>query len=119
MKKLVLNQPILGLDGEVIASRTGRVFQGRDGSERPEVAPLIFADSVKRAALGTKVKTDEEVASMIALANKMIATLSVKSADTVEVTEEEFTIIKKVVDNESVIARYRFLEMVKELNPEV
>jgi len=116
MKQVILNQPIVGLDGEVIASRTGRVFQNRDGSERPEVAPLIFADLVKRAALGTKVKTDEEVASMVALANKMIATLAVKEPDTIQVTEEEYTIIKRVIDNESVIARYRFLKMVASLN---
>ncbi|GEM_PF-1262995 len=118
MKKVILNAPILGLNGEVIVSPTGRVITGEGGVQSQEQKPLTFAQTALNTIIRSRTRTDEEAEALFALAEKLNNTLKVSTPETLELSDEEFAAVKEAIDREAVIVKARFLQMVEELNAE-
>jgi hypothetical protein len=118
MKKVILNEPIRNSAGDIIASETGRVLPAMPGREpQREVKPITFASIANRVIEGMQgVESDEEVKRLDAISKTLVATLKNELPDEIELPDEDFETIKKVIDRQSVVVRARFLEMVESLN---
>ncbi len=116
MKNLLLNGSILGLNDETIVTDSGR-FRLNDNGERVNVAkPLKFAELVLSKIIRSRTNTDEEAEQLFALAEKLNANLQLEEPTQMEVSDDEYKIIKNAIDSEAVIVKARFLQMVEELN---
>jgi len=118
MKKVILNAPILGLNGETIVSPTGRVFTGENGVQSQEQKPLTFAQTALNTIIRSRTRSDEEAAQLFALAEKLNNTLKASAPEILELSDEDFTVVKEAIDREAVIVKARFLQMVEDLNAE-
>ncbi len=119
MKKVVLNQPIRNSAGDVIASETGRVLPAIPGREpQREVKPITFAGIANRVIEGMQgIETDQEVKRLDAISKILVATQKVETPEEIDLQDEDFATVKKIIDRQSVVVRARFLEMVEGLNP--
>ena len=115
MKKLILNAPILGLNGEVLVGQTGRMLDIR-GTQRPEQEPIKFATIAMRSIIQSRTQTDEETYKLVDLAERLNAVSKLSEPAEIEVSDEDFEVIRSVINREAVIVKARFLQMVEEVN---
>ncbi len=89
----------------------------RINKERTEV-PQKFCNIIYTRALAQPTLTNEDTMMYYALAQKMYAN-SQEDENVIEITTGEFRLCNELLQEEKLIIKARFLEMVKSLNPEL
>lgn len=112
MKKIVLNAPILGLNGEPLVDYTGRYIQDENGSQIPETTNIKLGKLALDAIIRMGTDTDEQALTVFGLAEKLNENLKLVEPTEFELTQEEFDIVKRVIDSQPVIIKARFLQMI-------
>lgn len=113
MKKLVLNAPVLGLNGEPLVDYTGRYIQDENGNQVPETTNIKFGKLALDAIIRMGSETDEQALLLFGLAEKLNENLKEPEPAEMELSAEEFEIVKRVIDSQPVIVKARFLQMSK------
>lgn len=118
MKKVILNQSITDLDGNVISMPTGRMLPSNSPEQpmRQEVLPITFASLTKRGVLQSRAKDEAEVEFLFNLAEKLNETSKVSTPEVLELEDTEFELVKKTVISQQVVVAHAFLVMVEEQN---
>ena len=119
MKNVILNAPVLGLNGETLVAQTGRTVAGQNGQLQAEQAPIVFGKLALDSIIRSRTQTDEQNEILFNLAEKLNNIVKVTTPQTLELSDEEFEAVKAAIDREAVIVKARFLQMVEELNPAV
>lgn len=113
MKKVVLNAPIMGLNNEPLVDYTGRYVADDNGNQVPEIVNIKFGKIALDAIIRMGTETDEQAITMFGLAEKLNENLKQPEPAEMELTQEEFEIVKRVIDSQPVIVKARFLQMSK------
>lgn len=116
MKKLILNAPIYGLNGEVLVGQTGRMLGDVRGTQRPEQEPVRFASIAVRGIIQSRTQTDEETLKLVELAERLNVVSKNPEPVEIELTDDEYDVIRNIINREAVIVKARFLQMVEEVN---
>ena len=113
MKTLTLNAPILGLNGETLVDYTGRYVADENGNQVPETTEIKFGKLALNAIVRMGSETDEQALMLFGLAEKLNENLKLAEPAEMELSQEEFDVVKRVIDGQPVIIKARFLQMSK------
>ena len=113
MKKLVLNAPISGLNGEPLVDYTGRYVQDDNGNQVPEMVNIKFGKIALDAIIRMGSQTDEDALALFNLAEKLNENLKLTEPTAIELTQFELDTVKSIIDNQPVIIKARFLQIIK------
>ena len=116
MKKVILNDVILGLNGETVTEQ-GRTVIGENGQPQASSIPTKFGKVVLAALLRIQTKDDADVAAKFALANQINDNLKLTAPTVIELADDDFDFAKKVMSRQPLIVAARFLDMVADQNP--
>ena len=116
MKNVILNGLILGLNGETVTEQ-GRPVVGENGQQQVSNIPIKFGKAVLAALLRTQTKDDADVAAKFALANQINDNLKLSSPTVIELNDDDFDFVKKVMARQPLLVAARFLDMVADQNP--
>ncbi len=112
MKTVLLNGSILGLNNEKLVDYTGRYIMDENGNQVPETNEIKFGKLALDAIIRMGSENDEQALMLFGLAEKLNENLKLAEPTEMELSQEEFEIVKRVIDNQPVIVKARFLQMV-------
>lgn len=114
MKTVKLNGPIYDLEGNIM---TGIKWIFKDDSRVKMEYPIHFCDRIYEKLLNSRTNDNEETNLYFDLARKM-HNISSGPEMMVLLTDEEVDICNKMLQNDKLVIKGRFLEMIEELNGE-
>ena len=116
MKNVILNAPVLGLNGETLVTNTGRTLTSQDGTQSAEQLPIMFGKVALDTIIRSRTKDDAQTQLLFDLSIKLNATVNVSTPEVLTLSDEEFLAVKQSIDREAVIVKARFLQMVEAQN---
>ena len=113
MKKVILNNTILGLNNEPVVDYTGKYVVDDKGNQVPETAKVKFGQIALDAIIRMGSQTDEDALALFNLAEKLNENLKLTEPTAIELTQFELDTVKSIMDNQPVIIKARFLQIIK------
>ena len=115
MKKVILNDVILGLNGETVTENSQPVM-GTNGQMQMQQIPNKFGKAVLAGLLRVQTASDAETEAKFNLANQINDNLKLTVPTVIELSDEDFAFVKSVMDRQPLLIKARFLDMVEAQN---
>jgi len=116
MKKVILNDVILGLNGETVTENSQPVM-GQNGQMTMNQIPQKFGKAILAALLRIQTATDAETEAKFNLATQINDNLKLNAPTVIELADEDFAFVQGVMARQPLLIKARFLEMVEAQNP--
>lgn len=109
MKKVILNDTIVGLRGDVLMD------YDYTGAE-PTLLPVKFGSFALNFVLSATTESDEDTMLYFSLAEKLQENLNLDKPTELELSDEWYAIVYNAMKPQAVLVKARFLQMVAKLN---
>lgn len=116
MKKVVLNDIIIGLKNDTIVTETGRYIADKEGMQVAETVPVKFGEIALQTIINQPTGTDEEALQLFVLGEKLQQNLDTEKPTEITLDDAEFAYVNEAIARQPVIVKARFLQMVERLN---
>lgn len=113
---LILNTPILGLNSRPLRFQTAQTAHTPTLLEQPVTAPLSFGELLLRTLSQKTTSTDDEATTLYTLCQTINTNLLAAEGTVLTVSDSDYTLIKAVIDQQPVVVKARFIEMVNAKN---
>jgi hypothetical protein len=109
---LLLNTPILGLNGRALRFQTAQTAHTPSHLEQPVTGHLSFGELLLRTLTQKATDTDADALAILTLCESINANLQAAEGTLLVVTDADYATIKAVVALQPAIIKARFLQMV-------
>lgn len=116
MKKVLLNDVILGLRKEVLVAETGKYISDERGMQVAETLPVKFGKLAIDVIYNSPTETYDESMLLFDLLEKLQSNLDVVAPTELELSDTEFDYVERAIAGQAVIVKARFRQMVQRLN---
>jgi len=116
MKKVILNETILGLNGETLA-QAGRPTMADGKVVTPQPTKILFGIPILQALLQSQTKDEAETDAKFALANTINDALKSSTPVEIDLSEADFAFAQNVMLRQPLLIKKRWYDMVERLNP--
>ncbi|MDR3706647.1 MAG: hypothetical protein P4L28_12170 [Paludibacteraceae bacterium] len=109
---LILNIPILGLNGRALRFQTAQIAHTPSHLEQPVTATLSFGQVLLRTLTQKATDTDADALAILTLCESINSNLQAAEGTPLVVTDTDYSIIVAVMAKQPAIIKARFLQMV-------
>lgn len=108
MKRVILNEILTGINGEVIVDYDYQTVQGE-----PRTLPMTFGRLILRDLLNQGTATDDDAMRLYGFAERINANLLLDAPTVMELSDEEFSDVKEIISGQPLIVKAKFLKMLE------
>ena len=109
---LILNTPLIGLNGRPLRFQTAQIAHTPSHLEQPVTAPMSLGEVLLRALSQQATNTDADALAILTLCESINTNLQAAEGTLLVVSDTDYSTIYAVMAEQPAIIKARFLQMV-------